>query len=109
MTRLGSVAHGRIADSRPTVWEAWVLRRSDPCRDGASNAVSGAPGREAALMNLSRGIHAILRIGIVGDARRALDHASDERNIRALARHLGCSKDEARRLYVAARQDGYGA
>jgi len=60
-------------------------------------------------MNLSRGIHAILGIGIVADARRAFDHAGDERNIRALARHLGCSKDEARRLYVAARQDGYGA
>ena len=60
-------------------------------------------------MNVSRGIHAILSIGIVGDARRALDHASDERNIRVLARHLGCSKEEARRLYVSARQDGYGA
>jgi hypothetical protein len=60
-------------------------------------------------MNLSRGIHAILSIGVVADARRAFDRAGDERNIRALARHLGCSKDDARRLYVAARKDGYGA
>jgi methylphosphotriester-DNA--protein-cysteine methyltransferase len=60
-------------------------------------------------MNLSRGIHAILSIGVVSDARRFIDRAGDERNVRALARHLGCSNDEARRLYAAARKDGYGA
>lgn len=75
----------------------------------SDHAVSGTRARAPALMNLSRGIHAILSIGVVADARRAFDHAGDERSIRALARHLGCSRDEARRLYFAARHDGYGA
>jgi hypothetical protein len=38
-----------------------------------------------------------------------LGRASDERNIRALAAHIGCSKDEARRLYRLSRRVGYGA
>lgn len=60
-------------------------------------------------MRLSRGIKAILGLGALAYARRAVERAGDERNIRALARHLGCSVDDARRLYVASRQDGYGA
>jgi hypothetical protein len=38
-----------------------------------------------------------------------IGRAGDERNIRALAAHVGCSVDEARRLYWRARQVGYGA
>jgi len=34
---------------------------------------------------------------------------TDERNIRTLARHVGCSQDDARRLYHLARKHGYGA
>jgi len=39
----------------------------------------------------------------------ALGRASDERNIRALADHVGCSVAEARRLYWLSRRLGYGA
>ena len=39
----------------------------------------------------------------------ALGRATDERNIRALAAHVGCSVAEARRLYWRSRQLGYGA
>lgn len=38
-----------------------------------------------------------------------LGRATDERNIRALARHVGCTPAEARRLYRLARKVGYGA
>jgi len=40
---------------------------------------------------------------------RLIGRAREEANIRALARHEGCSLEDARRLYVLARQDGYGA
>ena len=39
----------------------------------------------------------------------ALGRATDERNIRALADHVGCSAAEARRLYWLSRRLGYGA
>jgi hypothetical protein len=35
--------------------------------------------------------------------------ATDERNIRALQRHVGCTREEARRLYQLSREHGYGA
>jgi hypothetical protein len=40
---------------------------------------------------------------------RALTAARDERNIRRLGRHVGCSIDDARELYRLSRRDGYGA
>jgi hypothetical protein len=40
---------------------------------------------------------------------RALAAARDERNIRRLGRHVGCSMDDARELYRLSRRDGYGA
>jgi hypothetical protein len=42
-------------------------------------------------------------------ARLAVDRSSDARNVRALAAHLDCSLDDARRVYGLARQYGYGA
>jgi hypothetical protein len=38
-----------------------------------------------------------------------IGRAGEERNVRALALHLGCSPETARRLYRLARKDGYGA
>jgi hypothetical protein len=46
--------------------------------------------------------------GLLG-SWRLLGRAREEANIRAIARHEGCSLEDARRLYVLARQDGYGA
>lgn len=60
-------------------------------------------------MNLSRGVKALVSVGIVAYLHRAMGRASDERNIRSLARHLGSSIEDARRLYFLARQDGYGS
>ena len=40
---------------------------------------------------------------------RALVSAYDERNVRRLARRLGCSMDEAREVYRLARRDGFGS
>jgi hypothetical protein len=60
-------------------------------------------------MNLSRGVQAIVTLGFVAYIHHAIGHAGDERNIRALARHLDCSMDDARKLYLASRIDGYGA
>ena len=60
-------------------------------------------------MNLSRGVQAIVTLGFVAYIHHAVGHAGDERNIRALARHLDCSMDDARKLYLASRIDGYGA
>lgn len=48
-------------------------------------------------------------VGLVLAARPLLARASDARNVEALARHLGCSTETARRLYRQARRDGYGA
>ena len=49
--------------------------------------------------------------GVVGLrlAGRLVDRSSDARNVRALAAHLDCSLDDARRVYRLARQYGYGA
>lgn len=60
-------------------------------------------------MNISRGIQTIVGIGLVAYVHRAVGRAGDDRNVRTLARHVGCSIDDARRLYVLARQDGYGS
>jgi hypothetical protein len=60
-------------------------------------------------MNLSRGVKAVLGISLVARARRAVENAGDERNIRVLARQLGCSVVDARRLYLLSREVGYGA
>lgn len=60
-------------------------------------------------MNLSRGFQAIMTIGFVAYVLHTAGHFGDERNIRALARHLDCSMDDARKLYLASRIDGYGA
>lgn len=38
-----------------------------------------------------------------------IGRATDERNIRVLAEHVGCTRAEARRLYRRAREIGYGA
>jgi hypothetical protein len=46
--------------------------------------------------------------GLLG-SWRLLGRAREEANIRAIARHEGCSIEDARRLYVLARQDGFGA
>jgi hypothetical protein len=46
--------------------------------------------------------------GILG-SWRLIGRARDEANIRALASHEGCSIEDARRLYVLARQEGFGA
>jgi len=35
--------------------------------------------------------------------------ATDERNVRVLAEHVGCTRAEARKLYRLARRIGYGA
>jgi hypothetical protein len=45
-----------------------------------------------------------LRLAALG-----LERSDDRRNIRALAVHLRCSEDVARRVYRLARQKGYGA
>ena len=42
-------------------------------------------------------------------ALRLGDRLADERNIRRLAEHEGCSYRDARRLYRLARREGYGA
>ncbi len=42
-------------------------------------------------------------------ALRLGERLADERNIRRLATHEGCSYQDARRLYRLARQEGYGA
>ena len=49
--------------------------------------------------------------GVVGLrlARRVLDRSDDGRNVRALAAHLACSVDDARRAYRLARIHGFGA
>ena len=60
-------------------------------------------------MNRSRWIQTIAIVGFVAYVNRAIGQAGDDRNIRALARHLGCSTDDARRLYFLARRDGYGS
>jgi hypothetical protein len=60
-------------------------------------------------MNLSRGIQVIGSLGLAAYLHHAIGNAGDERNIRVLERHLGCSRADARRLYLASRQDGYGA
>lgn len=38
-----------------------------------------------------------------------LERASDERNVRTLARHVGCSIETARQLHRLARREGFGA
>lgn len=48
-------------------------------------------------------------IAVAAVAPTFVGRASDERNVRALARHLGCSTETARTLYRLARRDGYGA
>lgn len=48
-------------------------------------------------------------VGTVLAARPLLARTSETRNVDALARHLGCSTETARRLYRQARRDGYGA
>jgi hypothetical protein len=45
-------------------------------------------------------------LGLLGSAVRA---AGDERSARRLARRLGCSMPQARRLYKLSRERGYGA
>jgi hypothetical protein len=60
-------------------------------------------------VSVSRGIRALVGVGIFAYLLRAIGQAGDERNIRALAGHLGCSIEDARRLYLLARQDGYGS
>lgn len=50
------------------------------------------------------GAAAVAAVGWVG-----LGRAMDERNIRALAAHVGCSLADARRLYRLSRRIGYGA
>jgi hypothetical protein len=55
-----------------------------------------------------RSIEAIVGLGLAVVSLRSIARGGEERNIRALARHLGCSIEDARRLYVAARRDGYG-
>jgi hypothetical protein len=50
------------------------------------------------------GIHAFLALPF-----RALAVAYDERNIRRLARRLGCTRDQAREVYLRAREEGFGA
>ena len=60
-------------------------------------------------MNLSRGAKALVSVGIVAYLHQAMGRAGDERNVRALARHLGCSIEDARRLYLLSRRDGYGS
>lgn len=42
-------------------------------------------------------------------ARRWIGRLRDEANARRVARHEGCSLEEARRLYALARIHGYGA
>jgi hypothetical protein len=49
-------------------------------------------------------VHAVLALPF-----RALSVAYDERNIRRLARRLGCTRDQAREIYRRARQEGFGA
>jgi hypothetical protein len=60
-------------------------------------------------MNLSRGVRAVVTLGFVAYIYHAVGHLGDERNVRALARHLDCSMDDARKLYQVSRIDGYGA
>lgn len=57
-------------------------------------------------MRLTRGIALLATIAA---SIPIIGRLTDERNIRALAGHVGCSKDDARRLYHLARQHGYGA
>lgn len=51
----------------------------------------------------------LMLLGAVAGALPVLKRTGDERNVRALARHVGCSVGTARRLYQLARRDGYGA
>jgi hypothetical protein len=60
-------------------------------------------GRALRAARLIAGLVA-LRLAALG-----LERSDDKRNIRALAEHLSCSQDDARRLYRLARQTGYGA
>jgi hypothetical protein len=46
-------------------------------------------------------------VGMLGGP--LLDRWSDRRNIGALARHVGCSRETAEQLYLLARQQGYGS
>jgi hypothetical protein len=63
-----------------------------------------APGLTAVRRRLAAVAAALTLVGYV-----ALGRATDERNIRALAKHVGCSVAEARRLYWLSRRLGYGA
>lgn len=57
-------------------------------------------------MNRKRGLALLATIAA---SVPVIGRLTDERNIRALARHVGCSQEDARRLYHLARQHGYGA
>lgn len=60
-------------------------------------------------MKVPRGIQTIVSLGLVAYGLRAVGRVGVDRNVRALADHLGCSTDDARRLYFLARRDGYGS
>jgi hypothetical protein len=53
--------------------------------------------------------HLFRLVATLGIAYEAVRLGRDETNIRRLARHLGCSLADARRLYQLSRQDGYGS
>jgi len=46
---------------------------------------------------------------LLGIGYRLLERHRDETNIQRLAAHIGCSQEDAKRLYLLARQEGYGA
>ena len=46
---------------------------------------------------------------LLGSFSRRLGALRDEANIRRLAEHLGCSMEDARRVYRLSRELGYGA
>jgi len=53
--------------------------------------------------------HLFRLVATLGIAYQAVRLGRDETNVRRLARHLGCSLADARRLYQLSRRDGYGS
>ena len=48
-------------------------------------------------------------IGALAGALSVIERLDEQRNVRALARHVGCSVETAHGLYRLARREGYGA
>jgi hypothetical protein len=77
-----------------------------PCRVVVGyRTTAGGTGEGVTVRRLA----SLALVGAAINTAFLLERASDERNVRALVRHVGCSKETARRLHRLARQEGYGA